>query len=74
MDRGHADVEGIGNFGVGPRVSIDISLQEDSGSQGTVRCNPFPRKQTLQSLAFILGQSNDVFGFLAHGSLLLKGL
>ena len=73
MDGGHADIERVRDLPVAPARAIDIGLQPPPRPQCLVPGHARPSDQLLQGLAFLVGQTDDVLGFLAHGSLLASG-
>jgi hypothetical protein len=73
MDGGHADLEGVRDLPVAPARAIAIGLQQPPRPQGLVSGHARSHDQLLQGLAFLVSQTDDVLGFLVHGSPLVSG-
>ena len=67
------DLERLSALPVAPTRAIDIGLQQHPRPQCLVPGHARPSHQLLQGLAFLVSETDDILGFLAHGSLLASG-
>jgi len=73
MERGDTDLERLSALPGAPTRASDIGLQQHPRPQGLVPGHARPSHQWWQGLAFLVRETDDRLGFLAHGSLLAAG-